>query len=170
MKLSGSHFKSRSIYRDIVTKYYKEIFNYCYVKLKYNREDAKECTQEAFMILLLKWKTISSTENIRAWLYRTSDNVMRNFKKKSYRYKEELSTFDNLQGHQKLIYEDDYGTFELLSILSMEEQKLLREYYLDRATARELSNKYKISENAIYVKIHRIKIKLRKILESENNE
>ncbi len=169
MKFSSSDFKSRSIYRDIVTKYYKEIFNYCYVKLMYNRENAEECTQEVFMILLLKWKTISSTENIRAWLYRTSDNIMRNFRKKSYRYKEELSTFDALQGHQKLIYEDDYGTFELLSILSMEEQQLLREYYLDKATAKELSNKYKVSENVIYVKIYRIKVKLRKILESENN-
>ena len=169
MKLSGSYSRDHSIYRDIAIRYYKEIFNYCYVKLMYNREDAEECTQEVFMILLLKWKTISSTENIRAWLYRTSDNVMRNFRKKAYRHKRELGIFDNLQENQKLIHEDDYGSFELLYILSMEEQRLLKEYYLDKATAKELSNKYKVSENVIYVKIYRIKVKLRKILESENN-
>lgn len=169
MKKDGNYPINNSIYKDIAKKYYREIFNYCYVKLRYNKQDAEECAQETFMILLIKWKTLSSIDNIRAWLYRTSDNVIRNYNRKTNRHTNELSLFDDAEYDINLKYDDDYYAFELLSALSIEGQQLIKKYYLDKATAKELSNKYQISESAIFVRIHRIKIKLRKILEKENN-
>lgn len=68
-----------------------------------------------------------------------------------------------------LSYEDDNGVFEILSNLTKEEQQLLIEYYLEKATANELAKKYEVSESAISMRIHRIKAKLKKILLEENN-
>lgn len=158
---------NNSIYKEIANKYYNDIYKYCYYKLGYHREDAEECTQEVFMILLKRWKSLSSHENIRGWLYRVADNVMRNYSRKSNRYKNELSKFEDISLNLK--YNEDYEVLELLSILTIDEQNLLKEYYLDKATAKELSDKYKLSENTIYVKMHRIKIKLKKILNVEKN-
>lgn len=151
---------NNSIYKEIANKYYNDIYKYCYYKLGYHREDAEECTQEVFMILLIKWKSLSSHENIRGWLYRVADNVMRNYSRKSNKYKNELSVLEDISLNIK--YNEDDGAFDILSILTIAERNLLKEYYLDKATAKELSVKYKLSENAIYVKIHRIKIKLKK--------
>lgn len=156
---------NNSIYKEIANKYYNDIYKYCYYKLGYHREDAEECTQEVFMILLIKWKSLSSHENIRGWLYRVADNVMRNYSRKSYKYKSELSVLEDISLNIK--YNEYDGAFDILSILTIAERNLLKECYLDKATAKELSDKYKISENAIYVKIHRIKIKLKKILDAE---
>lgn len=75
----NNHFSNDSIISGIMEKYYKEIFNYCYLKLDYNKEGTEECVQETFEIFFRKWGTLSSTDNIRAWLYRTSDNVMKNY-------------------------------------------------------------------------------------------
>lgn len=159
---------TNSIYKDIATKYYKEIFNYCYIRLEYHKENAEECTQEVFIILLLKWKNLSTLENIRAWLYRTADNVIKNHNRKSNRHKNELSIVD-VDEKINLSYNEDFGVFELLSMLTIEEQELLKEYYIDKFTAKELSIKYNISENAIFVKVHRIKHKLKKVLQNKNN-
>lgn len=166
MRSNGDY--RNSIYKDIANKYYKELFNYCYIRLGYHKENAEECTQEVFITLLLKWNNLSSLENIRAWLYRTADNVIKNHNRKSNRHKNKLSTVD-VGENINLSYSEDYGTFELLSMLTIEEQELLKEYYIDKFTAKELSIKYDISENAIFIKIHRIKIKLKKVLQIENN-
>lgn len=163
------NFSNDSIIRSIIDRYYKEIYNYCYLRLYYNKENTEECVQETFEIFLKKWDTLSSTDNIRAWLYRTSDNVMKNSKRKSNRHKNEISHTDLAEDSNYLSYEDDNGVFEILSNLTKEEQHLLIEYYLDKATANELSKKYEVSESAISMRIHRIKAKLKKILLEENN-
>ena len=82
MKSKDIKYNKNSMTHDIIQLYCKEIFNYCYLKLNYNKEYAEECTQETFTILLLKWSKLASTDNIRAWLYRTSDNVMKNYNRK----------------------------------------------------------------------------------------
>lgn len=109
MKKSGNYSNNNSIYKDIVKKYYREIFNYCYVKLRYNKQDAEECTQETFMILLKKWKSLSSIDNIRGWLYRTSDNVMKNYNRKANRHRNELSPFNDAEYDTNLKF-DNFAT------------------------------------------------------------
>ena len=162
-------FINDSIISGIMDKYYKEIFNYCHIRLNYNKEDAEECVQETFEILSRKWRKLSNTDNIRAWLYRTSDYVMKNYNRKSNRHKSEIPILDLTENRNDLGHEDDNGAFEILSSLAIEEQQLLIEYYLEKATAKELAKKYKVSESAIFMRIHRIKAKLKKILSEENN-
>lgn len=167
MKNKDNKYNDNSIIHNIIDLYYKEIFNYCYLRLNYNKQDAEECTQETFVIFLIKWKSLSNTDNIRAWLYRTSDNVMKNYNKKTNRHKNEIKLSEIIENNNEFGY-DDTGAFELLSDLTIEEQQLIIEYYLDKETANELAKKYKVSESAIFMRIHRIKEKLKKIYLKEN--
>ena len=38
--------------------------------------------REVFLIFFKKYKSLESDENIRIWLYRTADNVIRNYNRK----------------------------------------------------------------------------------------
>ena len=167
MKFKDKYNKN-SIYTEIASKYYKEIFNYCHFKLGYHHQNAEECTQEVFVVLMIKWGKLSSHENIRAWLYRTADNIIKNHNRKNCKQVKELSSYEKIEEAADLGYLEDYGAFELLSGLTLEEQNLLKEYYLDKATASELAVRYHISESAIHVRIYRIKKKMKNILKSED--
>lgn len=143
----------------IVDKYYDKIYNYCFAQLNYSHHDATDCTQEVFFTLLKKKKILVFSPNIKLWLYRTADNVIRNYIRK------------NLQKNPLDIDNIDIpvdNNFEIrcsgnaLDVLSDEEIALLEDYYGEFSADREaLAQKYGISTGNLYKKIHDIKLKLR---------
>lgn len=68
-------------YEEITRRYYQAIYNYCQVRLK-DEYAAEDCTQDVFLLLYRKMNKIKLSENIRAWLYRTADNVIKNHRRK----------------------------------------------------------------------------------------
>lgn len=64
------------------------------------------------------------------------------------------------------VEEPDYNEIELeltaLSIIDKEDWELIKDYYLIGITTRELAEKYEITENNMRVRLHRLKVKLRK--------
>lgn len=74
--------KLENTFNEIAQQYYDAIFKYCCVRLN-NEHAAKDCTQEVFLILYKKMDKLKLSENIRAWLYRTSDNVIKNYRRKN---------------------------------------------------------------------------------------
>lgn len=83
--------KYENTFNEMAERYYNAIYRYCCVRLD-NEHAAKDCTQKVFLILYGKMDKLKLSKNVRAWLYRIADNVM-----KSYRRKNKITvSLDNL--------------------------------------------------------------------------
>lgn len=141
------------MYDEIVNRYYNVILNYCKYKLYGNKEAAEDITQEVFFILYRKRNHIKMGDNIKLWLYRTADNLIKAYIRKnpSFRQIEELS---ELAADSEAVEITD----SVFDTLTNEELALITEYY-DGDSA-EAAMKNNISMNGLYIRIHRIKKKL----------
>ncbi|MFA9380823.1 MAG: RNA polymerase sigma factor, partial [Acetanaerobacterium sp.] len=81
MSYSQQHHESS--YALITSHYYEEIYRHCYVQLSYNKADAEDCAQKVFLLLFERWHKIESTDNIRAWLYKTAGYVIKGHLRKN---------------------------------------------------------------------------------------
>ncbi len=145
----------------IIEKYYREIFSYCYAKLGYSHHSAEDCTQEVFVVFFSKHERLDETDNIRLWLYRTADNVIKTFVRKS-----PPSAVSIEDSPEAMNIADSGGFTEVsdspLDILEPEERQLLEVYYdSDYGQRTEAAKKLGISLPALYRKVHKIKKKLR---------
>ena len=145
----------------IIEKYYREIFSYCYAKLGYSHHSAEDCTQEVFVVFFSKHERLDETDNIRLWLYRTADNVIKTFVRKS-----PPSAVSIEDSPEAMNIADSGGFAEVsdspLDILEPEERQLLEIYYdSDYGQRTEAEKKLGISLPALYRKVHKIKKKLR---------
>lgn len=146
--------KFENTFDEIAEQYYTSIFKYCWVKLC-DEHSAKDCTQEVFLILYKKMDKLKLSENIRAWLYRTADNVINNYRKKN----RNSIPLDDLNETA----EDTYSVgmpFE--EIITQEEYELLNSYYINGDSIETISKQLGISKDAVYQRIHRIKTKIEK--------
>ena len=144
----------------IIEKYYREIFSYCFAKLGYSYHSAEDCTQEVFVVFFSKHERLEDTDNIRLWLYRTADNVIKTFLRKS-------PPAISLEESTEAMNIADSGGFEdtdesLLDVLEPDERKLVELYYdSDYGQRNEAAKRLGLSLPALYRKIHKIKKKLR---------
>lgn len=142
----------------IIREYYQIIYNYCYSQLAYDHFAADDCTQDVFLIFIRKHKRLDLGGNIKLWLYRTADYVIKSYVRKS----KKCETAD--------IFEYDAAVengFEIkcettsLDALSQEEYRFIQEYYgTDSSGRAELAVRYGITVGALYKRIHSIKKKL----------
>ena len=144
---------NKTEFENTARKYYRSIFNYCLVRLCTN-EAADDCTQEVFLAFYRRLKELDN-ENIRAWLYRTADNVMNNYRRK---YRDPAELTDDLPD---LAAEDSYcldPPFE--GILTEEETAMLTEHYIEGRTIAEIAEKRGRTAAAVYKEFQRIKKRL----------
>lgn len=145
----------------IIEKYYREIFSYCYAKLSYSHHSAEDCTQEVFVVFFSKHERLDEGDNIRLWLYRTADNVIKAYVRKS------PPPAVSLEDSPEAMNIADSGGFEDMSdspldILTTEERQLLEMYYnSDYGQRNAAAKRLGISLPALYRKVHKIKKKLR---------
>ncbi len=145
--------KYENMFDEIAEQYYNAIFRYCCVKLS-DEHAAKDCTQEVFLILFKKIDKLKLSENIRAWLYRTADNVMKNYRKKN----KETVSYDDVTEVSEDVYSVE-TPFE--NIISKEEYELLKAYYIDEDDIEIISQRLGISKATAAQRIHRIKAKIK---------
>ena len=147
----------------IIETYYREIFSYCYAKLGYSHHSAEDCTQEVFVVFFSKHERLDETDNIRLWLYRTADNVIKTFLRKS------PPVAVSIEDSSEAMNIADSGGFTEVSdspldILDQEERQLLELYYdSDYGQRTAAAKRLGISLPALYRKVHRIKKKLRAV-------
>ncbi|MDE7225754.1 MAG: sigma-70 family RNA polymerase sigma factor [Ruminococcus sp.] len=145
--------KYENIFDEIAEQYYNAIFRYCCVKMN-NEHAAKDCTQEVFLIFFTKMDNLKLSENIRAWLYRTADRVMSNYRKKH----KEMVSYDDVN----VVTEDTYSVeIPFNDIISKDEYELLKSYYIDGDDIEVISVRLGISTAAVAQRIHRIKSKIK---------
>ena len=154
--------KYENPFDEIVKQYYNSIYRYCCVRLS-NESDAYDCTQEVFIILYQKMDKLKISENIRAWLYRTADNVMRNHKRKNNKY-------ISLEDIPEITVETDFSVETPLNdVISEDEYQLLKAYYVDKESIDQIAEKLEISKDAAFKRIYRIKARVAKYMGKINN-
>ncbi|MEE5993493.1 MAG: sigma-70 family RNA polymerase sigma factor [Oscillospiraceae bacterium] len=142
----------------IYEKYYTTILTYCCLRLHNNIHAAEDCTQEVFLITQKKLPRLVNLEEIKPWLYRTAENVVKNYRKKN----PEMIDIDSIpETPQEMPVET------ALDILTDEERELVRLYYLGESKEK-LAHQQGMTVDALYKKISRIKEKLRKRLDEIN--
>lgn len=146
--------KYENTFNDIAEEYYLSIFKYCWVKLG-DEHLAKDCTQEVFLILFKKMNKLKLSENIRAWLYRTADNVVNNYRRK----RKNTVSYEELNQMTEDVYSVE-ASFE--DIISKEEYALLNDYYINGDDIETISKRLGISKAAASQRIHRLKVRIEK--------
>lgn len=147
----------------IIEKYYKSIYAYCYTQLNYSKFSADDCTQEVFMILLNKQHRLDLEDsNIKLWLYRTADNVIRTYKRKNSR------TADVDIDELVIPVENDFEVRAddkaevLLERLNTDERKIIEAYYSSEyGDKSKIAEKFGLTTNQLYKIIYNIKQKLK---------
>lgn len=143
----------------IIEKYYKQVYQYCHSRLNGKKEAAEDCTHETFLVLLKKKEKLDLSGNIKVWLYKTADRVI-----KQYLRNERKHT--HLPILEEILSLDDGGFAELmqndspLDCLTLDERELLTEYYSERGHKSELAAKHNRSLYSLYNEIDRIRKKI----------
>ena len=146
---------------DIIDKYYRIIYAYCFSQLNFSKFAADDCTQEVFLIMIKKQKKLDFSDNIKLWLYRTADNVIRSYRRKNFR--EADVDIDELT----IAVENDFeikadSSAEILDRLSEDEKNLIEAYYSsDYGGKEKVAEHFGITLSQLYKRIHKIKQKLR---------
>lgn len=166
--------KNKKAVQDRFTQIYNEykgpIYKMCLVRLK-DENSAEDCMQNAFIVLYKKMLNKEEIENPRAFLYKTAGNfVLKCFDERS-RHLEK--TVPITEYEDKLIDEqnkiDSNINFELLnkqlnSVLTPEEQLLLKLKYIDDLTIDAVAEILNISKAATAKRLQRLREKIKKTI------
>lgn len=148
------------------------IFRHCYFRV-FNRERAKDLTQETFT---RTWEYLNKGEkvkNLRAFLYRVANNLIidhvRKKQEASLERLQEERGFDpgeDTRGHMMNVLEAG-EVISALSKVNPKHRQVVQMRYLDDLTPGEISEAIGESENNVSVRLHRGLNELREILEYE---
>ena len=155
-------------FTQIYNEYKSPIYKLCLVKLK-DKDSAEDCMQNTFMVLYKKMLNKEEIENPRAFLYKTSGNfILKCFeeKKKNVNQTVCISDYENkIVDNQNAIDSDiDYQLLNkrLNSLLTQEEQLLLRYKYIYDFTIEETAKRLNISAPAAAKRLQRLREKIKK--------
>ncbi len=133
------------------------------------KDSAEDCMQNTFMVLYKKMLNKEEIENPRAFLYKTSGNfILKCFeeKKKNVNKTVCISDYENkIVDNQNAIDSDiDYQLLNkrLNSLLTQEEQLLLRYKYIYDFTIEETAKRLNISAPAAAKRLQRLREKIKK--------
>lgn len=150
-----------NICSEIIEKYYRAIYAYCFTQLDYSKFAADDCTQEVFLTLLKKKERLYLSDNIKFWLYRTADNVIKSYRRKNSRISDvDINDADiPVKNDFEVTYEESESVLEKLSD---EELKLVKAYYSSQQGDKEaVARRFGMNLKQLYKAIHKIKLKLR---------
>lgn len=144
------------------------LFRHCYLRV-YNREVAKDLVQETFM---RTWRYIAGggkIDNLRAFLYRSANNLIIEQARKKKEYSldvlQEKGFEPATQEHSRLSrFIDGKEAVSMLDKIQSPYKEVIIMRFLDELTPKEISRILNESENVISVRINRGLKKLRTLL------
>lgn len=127
-----------------------------------NEHTAEDIVQDVFIVLLAKRERAEEFQNIGSWLYKVLYFRIGSEIQKAHYAREVPLDLDN-----KWLAVVDREDFRLEDVLpeglTQEERQLLIWRYQDQLSAGEIADRMGRTENVIYVKLHRIKEKWKKL-------
>lgn len=167
-------------YGGICDKYLKDVYEFCRYITRYKEEFTyivEESTQETFLEAKIQIKKLKNHPNIKGWLYVTARNFVNNATRKHYtknKYEigihneiacSHISVEDKLE--KKIEDKIDVSKVkkDILKQLKKTDYQFYTDYFVKKMSIMEMAVKYGVSVSAIYTRIHRLKIKIKKMAE-----
>lgn len=153
-----------------VQQYYRELFWFCYARML-NKQDVEDVVQSVFALLQEKSGELSP-EHIRAWLYSVAQKKLLEEQRDAIRrsrfvsYDTEVIAKDPLLIHEiveESIAESEVDALKarILQKLTPQERELFEAIYEKHINRKELAEQYRITENALNVRVHRLKNRIK---------
>jgi RNA polymerase sigma-70 factor, ECF subfamily len=163
--------KKEKQFLEAYNKFSDAIFRHCYYCI-FDREEAKDFTQETF---LRAWKYLSEgkeVKNIRAFLYKIANNIIidNSRKKKSISLDQIIEKGFSPKIDEREKTENYFSGKEIIKIINSLDGKyrdVIVMKYIDDLSSKEIASILDETENNVYVMIHRGFDKVRKILEEQ---
>jgi len=160
-----------SAFRTLVSRYQDKMYSVCMSVLK-NPAEADEATQDTFIKAFRSLEHFNGSSQFSSWLYkiayRTSLDYIRK-RKKTFDLDNVDAGFIKAEGNrQESMANRELSSLllESLSHLPSDEAAIVRMFYLEEMTIRELSDIMDMSESNIKVKLYRSRKKLADIIEN----
>ena len=154
-------------------EYYMSIYKYCYIRLENNKSYSYDITNEVFVLLCEKWEGLKK-ENVKAWLYRTADNMLKSFYRKNKKRSRELVYIEDLQDfiiNNNLSYEQDFDNIseydieiyrnEILGELSDKEREFFNMVFIEKRPYAEICEKFSITRENFKKRLYRLRQKIK---------
>jgi len=162
----SSHEK---LFLEFYDKYADAIFRHCYFRV-FDRDKAKDLTQEAFMKL---WKYIIKDQTIKypqALIFKIANNLIIDYHRKKKEASLEKMQEDGFQPsinteEQLLANIDAAQLIETINSLKDHHREVLLLRYVQGFKPKEISEILGQTQNVVSVRITRAKIKLRRLVE-----
>jgi RNA polymerase sigma-70 factor (ECF subfamily) len=158
-----------SNFEDIVRRYEKMVYGIVYRFLN-NHQDAEDITQETFLIVYRKLKSLRKASSLTNWIYTITLNLVRENLRKKYRIK----TLNNL--NENLIFYNDGSNLseEIKEKIKMAIEKLPEKQkevinlkFIEGLKIKEISKIMECKEGTVKIHIFRGLRTLRRILKNE---
>ncbi len=140
----------------IIDQYYDTVFRYCLKKLR-KTEDAEDCAQETFLVFFQKRKILFMQSNIKTWLLKTADNVIKRYQEKNWHNDANIEDLSE-------ILPDTSGEAinplrDIEKFICKEDAELLRKYVMcnSKQEREALAKHYHMTLNNLTTRISRIK-------------
>lgn len=150
---------------DLYNEYYDRLYKLACLKLidsGASTEDAHDIVQDVFLLAIKK--NIRKHPNPPAWLYKTATNYCMNYIRAHQRnYKKILKLESSQETFQSPEISDEDVMAVLESKLSAQDFWLMKSYCIDKIPLATISSKTGLSENAIYIRICRIRKQMKSL-------
>ena len=158
---------------DLIAKtYYESVYKFCLVKLNHDTHNAKDITQDVFLLFQIKSETLDDA-NIKAWLFKTAYIKIQEFCRKT---KKEINnvTLDevDIEDESANICQmlEDYSTFDTTDIeklrdiiyekLNEKEKVLYHKHYVERKSHSRIAEELNTNAKNVSVMLSRLNKKL----------
>jgi len=152
------------VYFNRIYKKYKDaVYNYVFWRV-YNEEDAIDITQEVFVKVFKGLPNFKGKSSLKTWIFAIAHNTTMNYLSRK-KYKEEdienyfLSVEPLKNIHMKTM------VLKAMEKLSGEHREIVKLYYFDGFSYKEIANLLKISIGTVKSRLNRAKEHLRAELE-----
>jgi RNA polymerase sigma factor (sigma-70 family) len=165
--IDGENDSPEQKLNNICEKYYLDIHRYCASRAGILYAD--DITGEVFELFCKKYRAIKH-ENYLAWLYKTADNLVKNFHKKQKRKMQKEKYIDESLS-ELLSYNQNFETAgdheiekyknEIIETLSDQDWLLFDMKYIEKLSISQISAKLSISGNNVKQRLFRLREKIK---------
>jgi RNA polymerase sigma-70 factor, ECF subfamily len=157
--------KDKELYSHIIRRYQNKLMRYV-ISLVTNEAKAADVVQETFIKAYVNLNNFNLKKKFSSWIYRIAHNESMN----TFRYKKQISLFDNIDFDSGVNLEDDLVKKELqvyvkecfaqMPIIYREPLSL---YFLEEKSYEEISDILRMPIGTVGTRINRAKLIMKKI-------
>ena len=158
-------------FNEIVEKYQAELYKYIFKATFNNYYLSDDILNDVFFTLYDKWESLKNFDNIRAWLFRTSDNIIKRSRRETSKNEKRYSEYDEyLKSDDTKVYNEfnkdkyEYYILEINKELDAEQIIIFQYHFIDKIKIVEISKILNIPHSTVRHKIMKIEKIAQKII------